>query len=306
VTGSARHTNGGFASSPEHAATEPTSVKLSQTRAGSDDICPKISDCERFDQANDGGAQTCRIREVEARLYTPDKEIPMYRRPLASLAFFVALTAPTTAWAHVSIASGPAFADTTGEVTFAVGHGCEGSDTYRVDVEIPGGVTSVRPETSDFGDVNVMTDDAGTIVMVSWQKPDQDVQPKDTQYYKLHIRLKPPAAPFSTLYFPAHQTCKAEDGTLTVVDWVGLDEAESDVEPAPVLHLLPPRFPGWNKFAVPARVDDLAGFFPEAQIVWLDTAAFSINPTTVELIGQTEGVTLLSTIPAGSEIWVRY
>jgi periplasmic copper chaperone A len=231
----------------------------------------------------------------------------MYRRPLAPLAFLVALVAPTAAWAHVSIGSGPAFADTTGEVTFSVGHGCEGSDTYRVEVEIPSGVTSVRPETSDFGDVNVMTDDAGTIVMVSWHKPEASVLPKDTQFYKLLVRLKPPAAPFTTLHFPAHQTCKAEDGTSTVVDWVGLDEEEgSDVEPAPVLHILPPRFPGWNKFAVPARVDDLAGFFPEAQIVWLDNAAFSVNPTTVELIGQTEGVTLLDAIPARSEIWVRY
>jgi len=230
----------------------------------------------------------------------------MHPKSLAPLTFAFVMVLPAAAEAHVSISSGPAFADTTGEVTFSVGHGCEGNDTYRVDVEIPPGVTAVRPMTSDFGDVNVMTDDAGTIVMVSWQKAEASLQPKDTQFYKLLVRMKPPAEPFSTLYFPAHQTCKNADDTLTVVDWVGLDETETDVEPAPALQILPRRFPGWNKFSVPSRIDDLAAFFPDAQIVWLDDAAFSINPTTVDLIGQTAGVTLLDAIPASSEIWVRY
>lgn len=230
----------------------------------------------------------------------------MHRASLIALTFLAATVTPAIGAAHVSIASGPAFADTSQEVTFSVGHGCEGADTFRVDVEIPSGVTSVRPETSDFGDVNVQTDDAGSIVMVSWEKPEAKILATDTQFYKLLVRLKAPNTPFTTLHFPAHQSCKAADGTVTVVDWVGLDEANPDVEPAPALYLLPRRYPGWNKFAVPTRVDDLAGFFPDAQIVWLDSAAFSSNPTTVELIGQTEGVSLLGSIPGGSEIWVRY
>jgi len=231
----------------------------------------------------------------------------MHRATLTALAFLAATVASAAGQAHVSIASGPAFAGTTQEVTFSVGHGCEGADTYRVDVEIPSDVSSVRPETSDFGDVNVMTDDAGTIVLVSWEKPAAKILPADTQFNKLLLRLKAPDAPFTTLHFPAHQTCKAADGTTLVVDWVGLDEAAgTDVEPAPALHVLPPRFPGWNKFRAPTRVDDLAGFFPDAQIVWLGNAAFSSNPTTVELIGQTEDVALLDIIPDDSEIWVRY
>ncbi|AKU92675.1 hypothetical protein [Vulgatibacter incomptus] len=35
-------------------------------------------------------------------------------------------------------------------------------------------------------------------------------------------------------------------------------------------------------------------------------AAYSTNPTTAELIGQTDGVTMLQSLKADDEIWVRY
>ena len=213
---------------------------------------------------------------------------------------------PAVALGHVSIASGPAFADASGVVVFAVGHGCAGHDTSRVDIEIPAGVTSVRPEAGGFGQVDVTTDDAGTIVMVSFQKPDAAVLDADTQFYELKLRLKAPNAPFTTVHFPTHQTCGASDGTTEVVDWVALDESDPDVEPAPALHVLPARFPGWNKFAVPRAVTELDAFFPDAQIVWQGSAAYSVNPTTVELIRGTDGVSLLEALAAGSDIWVRY
>ncbi|MES1173411.1 MAG: DUF1775 domain-containing protein, partial [Myxococcales bacterium] len=91
----------------------------------------------------------------------------------------IAALVSTTAHAHISIASGPAFANASQEVTFGVGHGCEGADTYRVQVEIPAGVTSVRPETSDFGQADVELDAAGTVVAVTWTKPEASVLDKD-------------------------------------------------------------------------------------------------------------------------------
>src|SRR4051812_34556735 len=91
----------------------------------------------------------------------------------------------STAQAHVSIASGPAFANVSQEVAFGVGHGCAGADTVRVQVEIPEGVTSVRPEPSDFGQVDVETDATGAVVSVTWTKSDENVLDADTQYYKL-------------------------------------------------------------------------------------------------------------------------
>lgn len=231
----------------------------------------------------------------------------MHRMTLAAtLAGFAALIS-SKAQAHVSIASGPAFANTSQEVAFGVGHGCAGADTVRVQIEIPSGVTSVRPETSDFGQVDVETDSAGTVVSLTWTKSDVNVLDADTQYYKLLVRLKAPDQPFTKLYLPAHQTCRAADGSETVVDWVGIDEAEdSMIEPAPVLYVLPARFPGWNKFTVRTAVDDLKGFFGDAQIVWSGSKAYSVNPTTADLIASTSGAAALNSLAEGEQIWVKY
>ncbi|HET7543193.1 MAG TPA: YcnI family protein [Polyangiaceae bacterium] len=230
----------------------------------------------------------------------------MQRRILP--AFFSALVAlaSATAEAHVSIVSGSAFANTSQEVVFGVGHGCEGADTFRVQVEIPPGVTSIRPETSDFGQVDLETDASGAVVSVSWTKSDANVLASDTQYYKLFLRLKAPDAPFTTLFFPAHQSCHAAGGSETVVDWVGLDSSDSTVEPAPALRIVPARFPGWNKFSASTAVDDLKGFFSDAEIVWVGSKAYSVNPATSELIAGTSGVSALSSIAEGEQIWVKY
>jgi uncharacterized protein YcnI len=231
----------------------------------------------------------------------------MQRTILTTTLTGLATLISASAQAHISIASGPAFANTSGEVAFGVGHGCEGADTVSVQLEIPTGVTSVRPETSDFGQVDVETDAGGAVVAVTWTKADAAVLDSDTQYYKLMVRLKAPDQPFSVLYFPAHQTCRAADGTETVVDWVGINEpADSKVEPAPALYVLPARFPGWNKFTVAADVDNLKGFFGDAQIVWSGKKAFSVNPATTDLIGSTTGISTLASIAAGDEIWVKY
>ena len=234
------------------------------------------------------------------------RPMPMKRTSaIIAVAGFSAFFA-SAAHAHVSIASGPAFANATQEVAFGVGHGCQEADTYRVQVEIPAGVTSVRPETSDFGQVDVETDAAGTVVAVTWTK-DRPVLKRDTQYYKLLLRLKVPDQPFTTLYLPARQTCRAADGSETTTDWVGIDAADgSTVEPAPALRILPARFPGWNKYTLASAVSDLKSFFSDAEIVWAGSKAYSINPFTTELIAGTSGVSALTALSAGDEIWVKY
>jgi periplasmic copper chaperone A len=232
------------------------------------------------------------------------------KRTLGILAGLSVALLPAVVAAHVSIASGPGFANTTQEITFGVGHGCAGADTYRVRVTIPAGVTSVRPLRSDFGKVSVEKDAAGTIVAVSWQKADADALEADLAYYKLVIRLKVPDQPFKTIFFPALQTCRAADTTTSTVDWKMLPtdpivDGGTD-EPAPALVILPARRPGWNKYVVAQAVPDVATVFGDAQIVWKGTAAYSANPTTTELIASTPGVTALTALAANDEIWVKY
>lgn len=220
-------------------------------------------------------------------------------------ALLAASLTTVAASAHVSISSGPAMANKSQEIVFGVGHGCEGADTSAVTIEMPAEVTSVRPMTSDFGPIAVAADDAGLVTAVTWTKIASTVLPADVAYYELSVRLKTPDQPFTTLFFPTHQTCTDADGNETVVDWVALEET-ADAEPAPRLIVVPQHFPGWNKFTTSEDIADLAAYFSDAQIVWQGDRAYSINPTTLELIGQTEGVTALNSLKGGDEIWVRY
>lgn len=227
----------------------------------------------------------------------------------AALLAGVSLLVAPTAFAHVSI-GGPGYAGTSQVVTFGVGHGCEGSDTYSVEVTIPKEVTTVRAVPSTFGNAVVTADDAGIVSSVKWTKA-APVHAKDEQYYQLAIRIGVPKTPFVALLFPTKQTCKKADGTEIVVDWKATPEEVAaakegeEPEPAPALVILPARAAGWNKFKAPAKITDLT-IFNDAQIVWVGDAAYSNNETTKELIQSEDGVTELTEIAANADIWVKY
>ncbi|MBK7863913.1 MAG: DUF1775 domain-containing protein [Archangiaceae bacterium] len=225
-----------------------------------------------------------------------------------SLAVAAVLLLAAVAQAHIEIASGPAQANATNEVVLSVGHGTDNADTSSVRVQIPTGVTSVRPMRSDFARPAIEVDGAGLTTAVSWQKKDEDLLATDFGFYKLTVRLKTPNAPFTTVYLPATQVVKHLDGGTATVAWVGTTAADTDagVEPAPALRLVPAHKPGWNKLAVPVAVTDLAGYLGDAQIVWRDNAAYSSNPTTADQIAHTAGVTPLTALAAGDTIWVKY
>ena len=70
--------------------------------------------------------------------------------------------------------------------------------------------------------------------------------------------------------------------------------------------IVPAHKTGWNKLTVPVALENLGLFFSAAQIVWKGTAAFSANASTTELITGTAGVTTLTSLSAGDEIWVKY
>jgi len=221
---------------------------------------------------------------------------------------FSLVFASSVANAHIGI-TGPGFADTNQMITFSVGHGCEGSDTRSVRIEIPAEVLSVRAVNSNLGPARVDVDDAGLVTSVTWEKAESEVLESDVNYYTLSLRIRVPNQPFTTLYFPAYQTCQTADGELIEVAWSAAapeDEIPQGEEPAPALSILPARTDGWNKVTVAADIEDLSVFFSDAQIVWKDDAAYSPNAATTELIAGTDGVTALTSLEEGDEIWVKY
>jgi uncharacterized protein YcnI len=229
---------------------------------------------------------------------------------LAALAAAAILSSTSVALAHVTLA-GPGYAGQSQVLTFSVAHGCSGADTYQLEVMIPKEVTTVRALPSAFGEAQVKTDDAGLVTSVVWAKAKDQVHPQDDMYYQMSIRIAVPNTPFTTLLFPAVQSCRAADGTESTVNWDKSPEevkaagGGEDVPPSPSLALLPVRQSGWNKYTVAGDLDDLS-IFNDAQIVWSGDAAYSGNTATTELIGQTAGVSVLSKIEAGADVWVKY
>lgn len=226
-----------------------------------------------------------------------------YRNVFAAAFAGCALVAAAPfASAHISVSS-PAFAGDHAVLTFSIGHGCSGADTYSIDVHLPDAVLSLRARPSAaFGNPTIATDSAQLPTDVVWTKT--EVTASDSQYYELEISFKIPDVPFTTLYFPVTQKCRAEDGTESTVEWSALPG--EDGEPAAALVVLPPHHAGWNQYTVPAAIDDLEAYFGSAQIVWAGNAAYSANPSTATLIEAEDGVDTLTTIDAGAEIWVKY
>lgn len=203
------------------------------------------------------------------------------------------------AFAHVTIA-GPVFANKSQQITFEVGHGCAGADTYQIEVRIPEGVSAVRALPSAFGNGIVNKDEAGTVTSVVWTKSDDDVLPGDTQFYAFTLRARVGDTPFKSLSFPTIQTCRNAQGEDSVSEWVG-----GESEPAPSAVVLPARVAGWNKFVVADAIADLA-VFADAQIVWVGDAAYSSNAAIAEIIAADDTVEALTSIAAGATVWVKY
>ncbi|MDQ3366694.1 MAG: DUF1775 domain-containing protein [Myxococcota bacterium] len=226
------------------------------------------------------------------------------------------MLAPAVTHAHVSISSGPAAANKSGQlITFSVGHGCTDAamthlDTIKVRVAIPAGVTSVRPLRSDFGTPTVIRTGA-TITHVEWTKPVAELLEGDDAYYQLTIRAKVDNLPFSRLQFAVEQTCQNKTtNAQTVVLW---DQPPGTMtgSPAALLTVIPQRVPGWNAITIPAGTTvpaaELGTYFGDAAIVWRGSSAYSANAVTAGMIAATPGVTpLAADLVAGDELYVKY
>lgn len=218
----------------------------------------------------------------------------------------------TFASAHVSTSAGsPAPAGASQEITLQIAHGCaiDGvtttADTISLKVDMPAGVTGVRAVSSaDFPTITLDKDGSGNVTAITWAKTSAGLD-SDSNFYKLTFRAKMPAAPFTKIYFKAHQKCKAP-GKDT--EWTGIPNDGSGNEPAAEVVVLPAKVPGWNKLTVPVAIAaaDMASYFKDAQIVWKGTSAFSANAVTADQITKEPGVTALTALAANDEIFVKY
>jgi len=229
----------------------------------------------------------------------------------------LAILAPSIASAHITIGSGPALANKSGQkISFAINHGCTAAggaklDTLSIKVDIPTGIdaTTVRALPSDFGGTPAVAKTGTAVTSVTWSRNPAELQNDDVAYYELTLRLKVNDVPFTKIPWVITQVCRPQGGTpaddVTVV-WTG---PSTNAEPSPNLIVVPAHALGWHKITMTTAITtatDMGLFFGDAQIVWKGTSAFSANSFTTALIAMTTGVTPLATLAAGDEIWVKY
>jgi uncharacterized protein YcnI len=166
------------------------------------------------------------------------------RASLAGLvvAGMVLLAAPASA--HVSPDKDEVPADSFNSVTLSVGHGCEGSPTVELDVEIPEGINSVTPQIHpgwtieknmedldppiDDGEGGEITERVASVTFT----PESGNELPDGFRDTFTLGFRTPDTPGEYLFFKTVQTC--EEGSHNwIAEYTG--EGEEPEEPAPVM-----------------------------------------------------------------------
>lgn len=157
----------------------------------------------------------------------------------------LALGVPSAAWAHMGLAGTSTAAGSSTLLTFAFSHGCEGSATTRVAIQIPEGINAVAPTVNPGwateavvedldapvtdGHGNETTERVAEVVYTARQPVADGLR----DAFVLSLTL-PEGAAGQSLSFPTVQSCV--DGENAWVDVPAAGQAPRDLEyPAPTL-----------------------------------------------------------------------
>lgn len=172
-------------------------------------------------------------------------------RPIASAVLAAPLLLACfipAALAHVTLEAGKAPAGSYYKAVLRVPHGCEGSATTRIRVQIPDGVTAVKPQPKPGWQLAIVTgklkapfdDGHGNqitegITELSWSGGPLP----DAYYEEFWFRAKlPDGAVGSSVYFPVVQEC--EKGVTRWIEIPAPGKSADDYrEPAPRVELTP-------------------------------------------------------------------
>jgi len=148
---------------------------------------------------------------------------------LAGGAVLALAAVPLAASAHVTVRPSGTAAGSYTVLTFAFSHGCEGSPTTAIAIDIPESIASVSPTLNPNYTIEKVADgDRTSQVVYTAITPVQDGY-RDT--IELSLQL-PEDAAGETLAFPVLQTCEVGETNWNQVAEEGEEEPES---PAPVI-----------------------------------------------------------------------
>jgi uncharacterized protein YcnI len=132
----------------------------------------------------------------------------------------LALSAPLAASAHVEVEPSSTAAGSYSLLTFSVGHGCDGSATTAITIDIPDSITSVTPTVNPGWEITPLTDGQVTYTAAT---PLADGL---RTTFALSLQIPADAAVGDTLAFPVLQTCEVGE-----TDWAE-PVVEGEAEPA--------------------------------------------------------------------------
>lgn len=158
------------------------------------------------------------------------------------------LSGAVGAQAHVSIAEGAVEAGAYEVLTISVPHGCDGSPTTEVAIQIPEGINAVTPTRNPLYTVEKVMDALDTPTTDSHgdevtERVEQVVYTATTPLpegqrdaFELSLRV-PEEAADSTLYFPTVQTCEEGEAAWVQIpeDGQGADDLDA---PAPSVDII--------------------------------------------------------------------
>ncbi|MFE6254661.1 YcnI family protein [Agromyces sp. NPDC057865] len=148
---------------------------------------------------------------------------------LAGGAVLALAAVPLAASAHVTVTPSGTAAGSYTVLTFAFSHGCEGSPTTAIAIDIPESIASVSPTLNPNYTIEKVADgDRTSQVVYTAITPVQDGY-RDT--IELSLQL-PEDAAGETLAFPVLQSCEVGETNWNQVAEEGEEEPES---PAPVI-----------------------------------------------------------------------
>jgi len=138
----------------------------------------------------------------------------------------LALSAPLAASAHVSVEPSSTAAGSYSLLTFALSHGCDGSSTTGVTIDVPDTITSVNPTVNPGWTITPLTD--GQVTYTA----DTPLADGLRTTFVLSLQIPADAAVGDTLAFPVLQTCEVGQ-----TDWAEpvVEGEEEPAHPAPSL-----------------------------------------------------------------------
>lgn len=162
---------------------------------------------------------------------------------LALLTVLVLLAAP--AWAHVTANPGNAPAGESAVINFRIGHGCDGSPTTAVSVQIPDTVAGVTPEFVPGWSIDTTTGQLSEPVELHGETVTDGTREitwsggtpiPDDSFFEFGVSMQLPDQAGETLYFPVVQTCESGETAWIEIPAEGEDEHDLDA-PAPSVTL---------------------------------------------------------------------